>query len=92
MIKKLAIFLILIVFICSGCSKPKKEPVPNTLETILKRGEIIVGVRADAYPFGYKDEEGIFICVDCRINLCPQHAKEHLENYQEHKFTYLMKN
>ena len=39
-----------------------------------------------------EDEEGKFICVDCRINLCPQHAKEHLENYQEHKFTYLMKN
>ena len=38
-----------------------------------------------------EDEDGEYICLECRINLCPQHAKEHLDKFQHHKFSYLMK-
>ena len=39
-----------------------------------------------------EDEEGVFICGDCKINLCPQHAMEHLIKCENHKFLFLFKN
>ena len=29
-----------------------------------------------------EDEKGKYICKDCKINLCTQHVKEHLEKFQ----------
>ena len=39
-----------------------------------------------------EDEEGNFICNDCKINLCSNHTKEHLTKFQKHKFSFLFKN
>lgn len=62
--KKIILFLVFIIFIVCGCTKPEKEPVANTLNDITKRGEIIVGVKTDTYPFGYKDKNGKFAGYD----------------------------
>ena len=36
-----------------------------------------------------EDELGCYICSDCRINLCPNHAKEHTSKFSNHKYSYL---
>lgn len=54
--------LILCLFLC-GCGKKNNVPI-NDLETIMKRGYIIVGVRDDTAPFGFKDEKGNYIGFD----------------------------
>lgn len=57
MIKRIITLLILTVIICSGCGK-KEEIQANDLNTIMNRGELIVGVKTDAYPFGFYDKKG----------------------------------
>lgn len=52
------------MFVFCGCSKPKKDNPVNTLDDILKRGEVIIGVKTDTYPFGYKDKNGNFAGYD----------------------------
>lgn len=55
MLKKLICTLLLLtVFVC-GCGKSKPK---NDLENITQRGKIIVGVRDDTKPFGYRDING----------------------------------
>ncbi len=55
MIKKiLCIFVLLCLFLC-GCSAGKPK---NQFKAIQKRGRIIVGVRTDTKPFGYRDING----------------------------------
>lgn len=58
MIKKLLTVLLLVLFICCGCGKKKEEITANDLNEIVKRDVITVGVRTDAYPFGYLDKKG----------------------------------
>lgn len=56
MIKKiLCIFLFICLFMC-GCAPAKKSG--NDFRMIKKRGRIIVGVRSDTRPFGYRDAKG----------------------------------
>lgn len=56
MLKKIiCIFLFMSIILC-GCSS-KKEP-DNDFKKIKQRGKIIVGVRSDTRPFGYKDING----------------------------------
>ncbi len=57
MIKRIITLLILTVIICSGCGKKDEVPA-NDLNTIITRGELIVGVKTDAYPFGFYDKKG----------------------------------
>ena len=64
MYKKIILLLILTVFILCGCAKPKKEPVANTLDDITKRGNVIIGVKTDTYPFGFKDKNGKYTGYD----------------------------
>lgn len=55
--KKLLLTLIMFfVFVSTGCSK--KENNTDTLNKILQRGKIIVGVKSDTKPFGYLDQQG----------------------------------
>lgn len=56
MIKKIIFLLLLICLISCGCRK--KEAPSDDLAKILKRGKLIVGVRNDTTPFGFKDEKG----------------------------------
>jgi peptide methionine sulfoxide reductase MsrB len=37
----------------------------------------------------FEFEKGNYICVNCKINLCPFHAIEHFDNNKEHKYIYL---
>ena len=51
------------MFLFCGCSKKEKEL--NDLETIKKRGHIIVGVKTDSPPFGfYKDKKLSGVDID----------------------------
>ena len=58
MYKKTALLLLFIMFMFCGCTKPEKISQVNTLDNIIKRGEVIIGVKTDTYPFGYKDKNG----------------------------------
>ena len=55
--KKYTVLLIILSlsFLFCGCTNKNKHL--NDLETIKKRGHIIVGVKADSPPFGYFDED-----------------------------------
>ncbi len=64
MYKKIILLLIFTIFIFCGCSKPQKEPVVNTLDDITKRGEVIIGIKTDTYPFGFKDKNGKYTGYD----------------------------
>lgn len=48
----------MLIVLCCGCGKKKAEPDINLTQTILNRGEVIVGVKTDIYPFGYIDKNG----------------------------------
>ena len=48
------LFILIFSFILSGCTNKGKHL--NDLETILNRGYIIVGVKADSPPFGYFED------------------------------------
>lgn len=62
--KKIILFLLLIGLICYGVVQfkdyedLKKEKSQNTYSVIQKRGKIIVGVRDDTEPFGFRDKKG----------------------------------
>ena len=55
MVKKLFCILFLICIFLCGCSSVKSH---DDFYTIKKRGRIIVGVRSDTKPFGYRDALG----------------------------------
>ncbi len=65
--KKIFILLMLIVFICCGCGKKDDEIYSNDLHTIIKRDKLIVGVKTDTYPFGYKDKKGRYMGYDAAL-------------------------
>lgn len=56
MLKKLLLFLILIIFITSGCAKKVREA--DLYNSIVKKGVLVVGVSVDAKPFGFLDKDG----------------------------------
>ena len=52
MCKKFLLCLIITsVLVLTGCTK--REEKEDTLSTIKKRGEIVVGVKYDSKPFGF---------------------------------------
>jgi len=67
MYKKLLSLLILIIFICCGCAKKQDEPAVSDLNTITNRGELIVGIKTDTYPFGFYDKKGHIIGYDAAL-------------------------
>lgn len=58
----LALILIMSSMLLSGCNK--NNIIPSTLAEIIKRDKIIVGVRDDAAPFGFRDKSGKLIGYD----------------------------
>ena len=56
MIKKIILLLICFCFIFSGCGKKTTEN--DDFANVIKRDKLVVGVRDDAPPFGFKDEKG----------------------------------
>lgn len=60
MYKKLIAILMLVMFLCCACGKKNEPTYTNDLNEIVKRGVLTVGVRTDAYPFGYIDKNGTY--------------------------------
>jgi aspartate/glutamate/glutamine transport system substrate-binding protein len=58
----LGIITLCFVVVLTGCTK--KEQNINTLDKIIKRGKIIVGVKYDAKPFGYINEKHELVGYD----------------------------
>lgn len=75
MFKKLICTLLLMtVFVC-GCAKNNSK---DDLENITNRGKLVVGVRNDTKPFGYKDINGTLQGYD--IDLAKLIAKDVLQD------------
>ena len=54
--KKLLSIIVMLLLFLTSCGK--KEAEPNTLDKIINRNLLIAGVRQDAGPFGYMNEQG----------------------------------
>ena len=67
MLKRLLVILAIFAVILSGCGK-KEVPVTDDLQTIKDRGKLIVGVRDDTKPFGYRDKDGNLIGFDIELS------------------------
>ena len=63
--KILLVLLFLCLFIC-GCGK--KEQTKDDLAKILEKGQIIVGVRDDTSPFGFRDKNGNLTGFDIELS------------------------
>lgn len=83
MFKKIIALLIIVMFVCCGCTN-KKEQTVSTLDTIINRGELIVGVKTDTYPFGFKNANGKFLGYD--VSLAKLIAKGILGDENKIKF------
>jgi len=66
MFKKIITLLVMILVFCTGCEK-KENIVTSDLSKVMDRGEVIIGVRTDTYPFGYIDEKGNYAGYDIDI-------------------------
>lgn len=68
MLKKIITLLLLMVIVCTGCGKKQKEEqLVNDLENIIKKDNIVVGIKTDTYPFGYIDEKGHYAGYDVTL-------------------------
>lgn len=56
MYRKVALFLILIVFVISGCTKDFNKT--DLYKSIINKNKLTVGVAFDAKPFSFKDVDG----------------------------------
>lgn len=72
MFKKIFTLLLFIAFLTCGCAN-KKEVVDDDLTQIIKRDKLVVGVRQDTPPFGYKNKKGDIVGYD--IDLAKIFAK-----------------
>ena len=63
--------ILIITVIAVGCGK-KQQPM-DLLDSIQQRGKLVVGVRRDIEPFGFKDSEGNYQGFE--IDLARQMAK-----------------
>ncbi len=63
--KKFLLLLFVICIITCGCNK--KESENDLFAKIIQRDNLIVGIRDDAAPFGFKDEKGNYVGYDVDI-------------------------
>ena len=66
MVKKLLIVLFFFLILVTGCAQ-KEEPLLNDLQVIKDRDKLIVGVRDDTKPFGYRDNAGNLVGFDVEL-------------------------
>ena len=64
MFKKIVLILLAFTFLLSGCGKKTEELIVDDLQIIKERGKLIVGVRDDTKPFGYRDKDGNLVGFD----------------------------
>ena len=67
MFKRIITLLFLTAFICCGCGKKEEIPVANDLNDIIKRDNIVVGIKTDTYPFGFYDQKGHIVGYDAAL-------------------------
>jgi len=68
MFKRIFCCLIFLIFLITGCGKKQTEPeFISDLQIIKDRNELIVGVREDTKPFGYRDKEGNLQGIDIEL-------------------------
>lgn len=79
--KILSISLCFVIFL-AGCTK--KADTSDTLDKIVQRGKIVVGVKYDAKPFGYLDKKGTPVGLD--VDLAHQIAASMLGNENKVEF------
>ena len=65
--KKIFLILLFLCLLVCGCAKKEKAPYKDDLIKIQERGNIIVGVRDDTAPFGFKDKNGNLTGIDIDI-------------------------
>lgn len=63
--KKIVLIFLLIILVCCGCGKKTKSR--DDLSNILQRDRLVVGVRDDAAPFGFKDKDGNWSGFDIEL-------------------------
>ena len=68
-----------------------KEKIYNDMK---KKEKIKEEIEVENIPFCIEcileDEPGNYICGECKINLCSNHAEEHSAKFPNHKFSYLL--
>lgn len=67
MYKKIFSLLMLVLLVCTGCGKKQDEVTVNTLNEITSRDKVIVGIKTDAYPFGFIDKKGHYAGYDVSL-------------------------
>ncbi len=60
--KRIVLALLFMCLVFSGCGK--KKTASDDLSHIEQKGKIIVGVRDDASPFGFRDKNGVLVGYD----------------------------
>lgn len=63
--KKIVLALLFLCLICCSCGK--KSVINDDLTTITQRNRLIVGIRNDAPPFGFKDKNGFTVGYDADL-------------------------
>lgn len=63
--KKIVLALLFLCLICCSCGK--KSVINDDLTTIIQRDRLIVGIRNDAPPFGFKDKNGFTVGYDADL-------------------------
>lgn len=81
--KLLSIVTLVILLFVTGCNK-KDDVKIDTLDKILNRGKIIVGVKYDTKPFGYINEKQELVGYD--VDLAKYIAKELLGDENKIEF------
>lgn len=67
MLKKIFILLFLFCLFLTGCAKKEVSTVDDLVK-IIQRDKIMVGVREDAPPFGYRDKNGNLTGYDIELS------------------------
>ena len=80
--KKFILILIIFCFVFTGCGKKNVEN--DDLANVIQRDKLIVGVRDDTAPFGYRDKNGNLVGYD--IDLAKIIAKEILGDENKVEF------
>lgn len=60
--KRIILVLLFMCLIFSACGK--KKTVSDDLSLIEQKGKIVIGVRDDASPFGFRDKNGVLVGYD----------------------------
>ena len=82
--KKIFFVFLILCLMLAGCGKKNQNLFKDDLSKIIERGYIIVGVRDDTAPFGFKDKSGKLAGLD--IDIAKIIAKNILGNEEKINF------